>query len=221
MAYANRARQHVKIDIWSDVVCPFCFIGKRHLELALADFEHRDQVEIAWHSFELDPNAPAELSERLVEHIAHKYQLSREQSVASQQDIAARAAAVGLSFDWQNARPGNTFDAHRVIHFAASHGVANQAEDVLMTAYFSQGKALGKRETLIALAPQIGLDPDEVREMLASDRFADAVRADEAQAQAYGITGVPFFVVNDKYGISGAQPVEAFQQALTQIWSED
>lgn len=210
----------MKIDIWSDIVCPFCYIGKRHLELALAKFPHRDDVQIVWHSFELDPSAPAELPEGLVEHIAHKYGMSEAQSIASQEDIAARAAAVGLDFEWRKAIPGNTFDAHRLVHLAATHGLADAAHERFMRAYFSEGRRVGDPDVLVDLATEIGLDEAEVREVLGGDRFAEDVRADEAQAQAYGISGVPFFVLDGLYGVSGAQPVELFDQALQQVWDE-
>lgn len=210
----------VKIDIWSDIVCPFCYIGKRHLERALEGFAHRDDVDIVWHSFELDPQAPAELSEGLVDHIAAKYGISREQSQASQEQVAARAAEVGLEFAWREAKPGNTFDAHRLVHLAAQHGLADAAHERFMRAYFTQGLSVADHDTLVRLATEVGLDEAQVREVLAGSTYGDAVRADESQAQAYGITGVPLFVLADKYGISGAQPIEVFEQALDQVWSE-
>lgn len=210
----------MKIDIWSDIVCPFCYVGKRHLELALEGFEHAAEVEITWHSFELDPDAVPVADESLVDKIARKYSMSTEQSEASQRQLAAKAAAVGLDFNWQEARYGNTFDAHRLVHLAAAQGLADAAEERFMRAYFTEGKAIGDPETLAGLAVEIGLDEARVREVLAGTEFADAVRADEAQASAYGISAVPFFVIDGTYGISGAQPVEAFEQALQQIWDE-
>lgn len=218
----NRGRRAVeravKIDIWSDIVCPFCTIGKRHLQLALDAFPHRDDVEIVWHSFELDPAIEAAPTRPLVDSIAAKYGISREQSQASQEDIARRAAAVGLTFNWQQARFGNTFDAHRLTHLAAAHGLGDEAQARLMSAYFTEGVAIGDPAELQRLGEEIGLPADEVRALLAGDAYADAVRGDEAQAQALGITGVPFFVLDDTFAVSGAQPVELFGQALAQAW---
>lgn len=210
----------MKIDIWSDVVCPFCYIGKRRLEAALAEFPHRDDVEVAWHSFELDPTAEAAAAGSLPDRLARKYGMSREQAVASSENLAANAATVGLDFRWEQARPGNTFDAHRLIHLAGASGLAGAAKERLLRAYFTEGRAIGDRDTLVELATEVGLDPAAVRQVLESEDYAEAVRADEEQARAYGINGVPFFVLDEKYGISGAQPTEVFTQALTQAWTE-
>lgn len=208
----------MKIDIWSDIVCPFCTIGKRHLQLALDAFPHRDDVEIVWHSFELDPTIEAVPTRPLVDAIAAKYGISREQSQAGQEDVARRAAAVGLTFNWQQARFGNTFDAHRLTHLAAAHGLGDEAQERLMSAYFTEGVAIGDRGELQRLGEEIGLPAGEVRDLLAGDAYADAVRGDEALAQGLGITGVPFFVLDDTFAVSGAQPVELFEQALAQAW---
>lgn len=210
----------MKIDIWSDIVCPFCYVGKRHLERALDGFAHRDDVEIVWHSYELDPTIEAVSDQSLVEKIAAKYGMTPEQSQASQEQIAERAAAVGLEFNWREARFGNTFDAHRLVHLAAAHGRQGEAEERLMRAYFTEGQAVGDHDTLRTLAGELDLPADEVDSLLAGQDYADAVRADEEKARLYGITGVPFFVIDEKYGISGAQPVELFEQALDQAWRE-
>ena len=208
----------MKIDIWSDVVCPFCYVGKRHLEQALEQFAHRDAVEVVWHSFELDPDAETTPDGNVVDLVSRKYGMSREQAEASQRQIAQMAAAAGLDFQWQRCRPGNTFDAHRLLHLAASHGLGDAAQERLLRGYFTEGEAVGDPETLVRLATEIGLADREVRDVLESGRFADDVRADEAQAAAYGIRGVPFFVLDERLGVSGAQPVEVFAQALTQAW---
>lgn len=210
----------MKIDIWSDVVCPFCYIGKRRLEAALAEFPHRDDVEVVWHSFELDPTAEAAPAGTLPDRLARKYGMSREQAVASQENLAANAATVGLDFQWAKAQPGNTFDAHRLIHLAGASGLADPAKERLLRAYFTEGRAIGDRDTLVELATEVGLDPAVVRQVLESDDYAREVRADEDQARAYGINGVPFFVLAGKYGVSGAQPTEVFTEALTQAWTE-
>jgi predicted DsbA family dithiol-disulfide isomerase len=209
----------VKIDIWSDIVCPFCYLGKRRLEAAVAKFEHADELEIQWHSFELDRSAAAVVEEALVDLVARKYGTTREQAVAQHESMAIAAAELGLEFNWRQARYGNTFDAHRVVHMAAEQGLADAAHERLMRAYFTDGLALGDRETLVRLATEIGLEEAAVREMLDSDDFGNHVRSDEATAKMLGIDSVPFFVFDRKYGVSGAQAPEVFAQALETAWS--
>ena len=210
----------MRIDIWSDIVCPFCYIGKRHLELALERFEHRDQVEVVWHSFELDPTIEAVSDQPLAEKIASKYGISLAQSEASQESVAERAASVGLEFNWREAKFGNTFDAHRLVHLAATHGLADTAHERLMRAYFTEGVAVGDHAELQRLGEEIGLPADEVRRVLAEGEYADAVREDEEQARGLGVSGVPFFVLDQRLAVSGAQPVELFTQALERAWRE-
>jgi len=209
----------VKIDIWSDIVCPFCYIGKRHLEAALEAFPHRDAVQVVWHSFELDPGAAAVAEQPTTAMLAGKYGMSIEQARESQQQMTAKAAEVGLEFHLEEARSGNTFDAHRLVHLAAGQGLADAAHERLMLAYFTERESIGDHATLARLAADIGLDADRVSEVLAGQEFADAVRRDEQQAAAYGARGVPFFVLADAVGVSGAQPVEVFTQALEQAWA--
>lgn len=207
----------MRIDIWTDIVCPFCFIGKRHLELALENFEHRDDIELAWHSFELDPTIAREAGGPLAEKIAQKFSIPLEQSEQAQRDVAAQAATVGLEFNWEQAQYGNTFNAHRLVHLAAHHGLATQAQTRLMRAYFTEGINIADHDALQRLGAEIGLPTDAVHSMLSGDEYGQAVRADEAQAGEMGISGVPFFVFDGKYAISGAQPVETFAQALHQM----
>ena len=209
----------MKIDIWSDIVCPFCYLGKRRLEAALAQFEHADEVEVQWHSFELDRGASPVSDVPLVDLVAAKYGTTREQAVAQHRSMAAAAAELGLEFNWEQARYGNTFDAHRVVHLAAEQGLADAAHERLMRAYFTDGLAVGDRDVLVRLAGEIGLDEGLVREMLESDDYGNHVRSDEATAKMLGIESVPFFVLDRKYGVSGAQPVEVFTQALDTAWS--
>lgn len=210
----------MKVDIWSDVVCPFCYVGKRRLEEALESFAHSDEVEVVWHSFQLDPGAPAIAEGRTVDKLAAKYGMTLEQAVAAQESLAANAATVGLEFNWQQTKSGNTFDAHRLIHFAASRGRADAMKERLLRAFFTEGEQVGDREVLVRLVGEVGLDTAQAREALESGAHAEEVRADIAQAQAYDIRGVPFFVIDGKYGISGAQPTELFSQALNQAWTE-
>ena len=202
------------VEIWSDVVCPWCYIGKRRFEAALAEFPH--EVETVWRSFELDPGAPATREHSATEHLAAKYGMSLEQAQASHAQMTELAAREGLEYHFETARGGNSFDAHRLIHLAAAHGRQAEAQERVMRAYFTEGVAIGDREQLVALAADLGLDPDEARSVLESDAYADAVRADEQLAQRIGIQGVPFFVLGRRYGVSGAQPAEILVKALEQ-----
>ena len=208
------------VDIWSDVVCPWCYIGKRRFEAALAQFEHRGDVTVLWHSFELDPEAPPVAEGRSAERLAAKYGMTVEEAAGRQAEITTLAAQDGLTYDLAESRGGNTFDAHRLIHLAAEHRLGDAAMERLMRAYFSEREAIGDRETLQRLAVEAGLPAEEVREVLEGERYADAVRADERAATQIGIRGVPFFVLGRKYGVSGAQPAEVLLQALQQAWDE-
>jgi predicted DsbA family dithiol-disulfide isomerase len=208
------------VDIWSDVVCPWCYIGKRRFEAALAQFEHRDDVTVLWHSFELDPDAPPVAEGRSAERLAAKYGMTVEEAARRQAEITTLAAQDGLTYDLAESRGGNTFDAHRLIHLAAEHGLGDAAMERLMQAYFSEREAIGDPDTLQRLAVEAGLPAEEVREVLEGERYADAVRADERAATQIGVRGVPFFVLGRKYGVSGAQPAEVLLQALQQAWDE-
>jgi predicted DsbA family dithiol-disulfide isomerase len=208
------------IDIWSDVVCPWCYIGKRRFERALGGFAHRGDVTVTWHSFELDPEAERSPAGTTAERLASKYGMSVEEAAARQAQITALAAEEGLEYHLDRARGGNTFDAHRLVHLAASHGLQSAAQERLMHAYFSEGEPIGDPEALARLVSEVGVDAGEARAVLASDRFADEVRADEALAQRFGIHGVPYFVLGRRYGVSGAQPADVLVRALDQAWTE-
>ncbi|MBC7374843.1 MAG: DsbA family oxidoreductase [Frankiales bacterium] len=215
----------MRVEIWSDVVCPWCYIGKRRFETALAAFPHRDEVEVVWRSFELDPSAPQERIGDYAQLLADKYGFPVSQGQQMIDTMTTTAAQDGLDFRFDVARVGNTFDAHRLLHFAhdlGAHdrGVQDAVKERLLHATFTEGEPIGDHETLVRLVAEVGVDADEARAVLASDRYADAVRADEAQAKAYGITGVPFFVVDAKYGVSGAQPAEALGQVLATAYAE-
>jgi predicted DsbA family dithiol-disulfide isomerase len=210
----------MKVEIWSDVVCPWCYIGKRRFEAALTDFEHRDDVTVTWRSFELDPSAPASAVGDPAERLAAKYGMSRADAQAAQARVTANAATEGLDFHLDRARSGNTFDAHRLIHHALSTGRQDQMKERLMAAYFVEGRPIGDREVLAELATEVGLDEATVREVLASGTFGDAVRHDEQEARQLRITGVPFFVIDRAYGISGAQPLELIASALRRAWTD-
>ena len=210
----------MRIDIWSDVVCPWCYVGKRRFEQALSRFAGRDAVEVVWHSFELDSEAPAERVGAYEEHLAAKYGRTVQEAAQMTASMTEVAAGEGLEFRFDRARPGNTFDAHRLLHLAAERGVQDAVKERLLHATFTEGEPIGDPETLVRLVAEAGLDAEEARAVLASDRYAAEVRADEAQARAYGISGVPFFVVDGRYGVSGAQPADVLLQVLDRAWSE-
>jgi predicted DsbA family dithiol-disulfide isomerase len=206
------------VEIWSDVVCPWCYIGKRRFENALAQFEHRDEVEVRYRSFELDPSAPAQAEGAPAERLASKYGISVEQAEASNAQLTAMAAAEGLEYHLDRTRGGNTFDAHRLLQLAVDRGVQPEVKERLMRGYFTESEPVGDRETLVKLAADAGLDADEARAALQSDAYADAVREDETLAQRIGIQGVPFFVLGRRFGVSGAQPAELLLEALERSW---
>ena len=216
----------MKVEIWSDVVCPWCYIGKRRFEAALADFPHREQVEVVWKAFELDPTAtslPAGQEVAPSDHaarLAEKYGTDRAGAQAMVDNVTTQAAAVGLEYRLDRAVPANTVDAHQVIHLAGERGVQDAVQERLLRGYFTEGERVGDRDTLVRLAADAGLDADEVRAVLDEGRYVGAVRADEAEAQAIGVRGVPFFVVDRKYGVSGAQSADVLRQVLDRAWSE-
>ena len=207
------------VEIWSDIACPWCYIGKRRFEAALAEFEHRDDVSVRWRSFELDPSAPVEREGERAARLAEKYGITVERAREMERSMTETAAGEGLEFRFDLARSGPTFDAHRVVHLAAEHGAQDAMKERLLRAYFSEGELMSDPDTLVRLAVEVGLDEDEVREMLAGDRFADQVRDDERTAGAFGISAVPTFVVDRKLGVSGAHPPAALLQLLREGWS--
>ena len=210
----------MQVEIWSDIVCPWCYIGKRRFEDALSRFAHRDQVELTWRSYELDPRAPQRQSGTLSEILARKKGMPVAQAEAMQAQLTALAAADGLEYHFDRAQSGNTFDAHRLLHLAEAQGLQDAMKERLLRAYFTEGLPIGDPETLVTLAGEIGIDPGAARAALASDDYADAVRADERLAATLGIQGVPFVVIDGRYGVSGAQPAELFLRALETAWAE-
>jgi predicted DsbA family dithiol-disulfide isomerase len=208
----------MNVEIWADIACPWCYIGKRHFEHALAEFEHADEVNVTWRSYELDPSAPAEVPGQSVEIIARKYGMSPEQAQAAEQRVTQTAASAGLDYHLDRSRMGSTFDAHRLVHLAKAHGLQEAMEERMFRARFVDGELVSDPETLVAAAVEVGLAEAEVRATLASDRFADAVRADEETASELGVTGVPMFVVDRKFGASGAQPSEQLLGLLRHGW---
>ena len=211
----------MRIEIWSDVVCPWCYIGKRRLEAALAAFPHRDEVEVTWRSFQLDPTTEREGEELNVERLARKFGVSVSDAQAMEQQVTGIAAGAGLEYHLENTRPTNTFDLHRVLHLAADHGVQGAAKEAFLSANFVEGRDLQDVPTVVALAVGAGVPEDEVRRVLADPTaYAAEVEADRVEAAALGANGVPFFVFDRTYGISGAQPVEQFTAVLERAWSD-
>jgi predicted DsbA family dithiol-disulfide isomerase len=206
----------MQVEIWSDVICPWCYIGKRRFEMALADFAQKESVTVIWRSFELDPKSPQQYPVSLEEMLSRKYNVSMQEAASMNARVSGLAQEVGLHYQLSKARPGNTFDAHRLLHFATSRQLGDKATERMMQAYFSESLAVGDRAALAKLATEFGIDESEALAMLESDAYSSEVREDEALAAKYGISGVPFFVINEKVGISGAQPVETFAQALEQ-----
>jgi predicted DsbA family dithiol-disulfide isomerase len=204
------------VEIWSDIACPWCYVGKRRFEAALASYEHRDEVRVTWRSFELDPSAPREREHDGATHLAEKYGTSREEALAMHQRMTDTAAHDGLEFRFDLARGGNTFDAHRLLHLAAAHGEQDAMKERIMRAYLTEGELISDHAVLERLALEVGLPQDEVRDTLATDRFAADVRDDERTAQSLGIHAVPFFVVDRAMGASGAHPPEALVELLRQ-----
>ncbi len=211
----------LRVDIWSDIACPWCYVGKRRFEQALQRLGADTPIELHWHSFELDPGAPARVPEaRQAERLARKYGMSLQQAEQRMAQLSELAQAEGLRFDFDQLKPGNTFDAHRVLHLAAERGKQDAVKERFLRGYLCEGEPIGEREVVARLAREAGLDADEVESTLSSSAYADDVRADEAQAAALGIHGVPFFVIGQRYGISGAQPAELLSRALQKAQAE-
>jgi predicted DsbA family dithiol-disulfide isomerase len=207
------------IEVWSDVVCPWCYIGKRRLEAALAEFPHRDEVEVVWRSFQLDPSAPTTPTETVAEHLGNTYGGGAAGGQQMIDRVEAVAAEEGLIFRLGQAQRVGTMDAHRLLHAAGDK--RGELKEALLRAYFIEAQNVADHDVLSRIAAEVGLDEATVTSVLGGDVHADAVEADIRQAAAYGATGVPFFVVEGRYGISGAQPVETFRQTLDRAWADN
>ncbi|MEK3734734.1 MULTISPECIES: DsbA family oxidoreductase [Paenibacillus] len=210
----------MQVEIWSDYGCPFCYIGKRRFEQALEQFPHRDQVQVVYRSFELDPNANYKPGLTLDELLSGKYGMSIEQAKAANENVTRQAASVGLEYRMDQAVPANSFDAHRLAHYASQHGVMKEMTERLFKAYFTEGQNLQDRAVLADLAAEVGLSRDEAAAVLDSEAFSTEVRADEEAAAKLGVRGVPFFVLGGRYAVSGAQPLEVFTDALQRAYAE-
>ncbi|MCG2623375.1 DsbA family oxidoreductase [Arthrobacter sp. I2-34] len=210
----------MKVEIWSDIACPWCYIGKRRFETALGNFEHRDGIEVEWRSYQLDPTLPEHYDGTETEYLSQIKGMPQAQVRQMFDHVTAQAAGEGLDYDFDKIVVANSFTAHRFLHLAKEHGLMDQAKEALLSGHFEHGEDIGSIDYLARAGAALGLDEAEIREALQGNRFADEVRADIAEARALGVTGVPFFVLDRKYGISGAQPAEVFSQALAQAWAE-
>lgn len=210
----------LKIQIWSDIMCPFCYIGKRRLENALDQFGHQDTIEIEWKSFQLDPNFVASDDDNLVDHLAEKYRKDREWAEESLANMTRNAANSGLEFHFEKAIMANSFKAHRLLHLAKKHELGNELKELLFKAYLTDGEDINNSATLKQLGLQVGLNANSIDEVLSTNAFAEEVEQDMAMAQKIGIQGVPFFVFHNKYAISGAQHEETFVKTLQKVWEE-
>jgi predicted DsbA family dithiol-disulfide isomerase len=211
----------VKIEVWSDYVCPFCYIGKRKLENALQKTGLGDGAEVVFKSYELDPHSPETSEESMVSVLAGKYGTTEAQAEGMTANVTAAAKEVGLVYNFSKMRPANTFSAHRLAKWAEEQGKASEMSENLLRAYFIENREIGRREVLADIAEETGLDRKEAEAVLGSGRYEDDVRADIEEARQLGVQGVPFFVINRKYAISGAQPDEVFEQALRKVAEEE
>jgi predicted DsbA family dithiol-disulfide isomerase len=215
--------QNLTVQIWSDIACPWCYVGKRRLESAISALPWRSQIRVLWRAFELDPSASRAVDTSAVpyaEKLARKYGTSTAQGQAMIDRMVGVGAAEGIHFRFDRIRPGNSFDAHRLVHLAHEQDKQDAMKERFLRAYLCEGESMSDRETLTRLAVEVGLDEREVIDALSGDAYADAVRADEALARKYNISGVPFFVIADRYGVSGAQPAETLSEALKNAWQE-
>lgn len=211
----------MKVEVWSDIMCPFCYIGKRHFEAALEKFEHAQDIELVWHSYQLDPTLP-KLASKLnaYQYLAQHKGISYEESVAMHKNVIDMAKETGLNYNYDKVVIANSFDAHRLIQLAKKNGKGNEAEERLFKAYFIEGKNMSDISTLILLGEEIGLDETVVKAALNSSEFSNEVNNDINEASQLGVQGVPFFIFNRKYAISGAEPVTTFLETITKSYNE-
>jgi predicted DsbA family dithiol-disulfide isomerase len=211
----------VRIDVWSDVICPWCYLGKRRLQAALADHPRADDVAVYWHSYELDPTAPPADARSMTEILATKYGMSIEQALAGQERLTALANEAGLEYHLDRARRANTFDAHRLLHLARDRDRQDELAEALFRAYFTEGRLVSDHGELESIATSAGLDGSEVRQVLDSGAYGEHVRGDEQAALDIGVTGVPFFLFQMKYGLAGAQAPQALRKIIDRLTGEE
>lgn len=214
-------KQIMTVDIWSDVRCPFCYIGKHKFESALKEFNHKDKVEVRWHSFQLDPTIKTSPELSTLDYFTQVKNVSKEQALEMFRNMEEMARESGLKIDSNSTVLANSFRAHLLIQLAIQKGVANEVEEALFIAHFSEAKNIDDEETLVEIGISAGLAEQEVRNALTSEELSYAVKQDEMQAQQIGIRGVPFFVFNNKHGVSGAQATETFREVLEKVWEEE
>jgi predicted DsbA family dithiol-disulfide isomerase len=210
----------MKIEIWSDIMCPFCYIGKRRLEKALEQFPHQKDIDITWKSFQLNPGMKTDPSKNINEYLAEIKGWSIDEARQANDYVTDMAKEEGLHYDFDKAVVANSFDAHRLIQLAKANGKGGEIEERLFKAYFTEGRNIADHATLFALGTEIGLDPAVTTRMLEGNEYADEVKHDIYEAQQVGVRGVPFFVFNDRYAVSGAQPMDTFLAALNKAWPE-
>ncbi len=209
-----------KIEIWSDIQCPFCYIGKRKIEKALEAFDEKEKIEVEWKSYQLDPEARSQPGVDVYDYLASRKGQTRAWAIDMHKNVTAMAKENGLDYHFEKTIIANSYNAHRLIHLAKQHSLGNEAEERIFKAYFTEGKDIDNKETLLALAKEIGLAEQEAKEVLESDKFGNEVRADIDEAMNIGVRGVPFFVFNRAYAVSGAQPVEVFTDALNKSFAD-
>jgi len=210
----------MKVEIWSDVMCPFCYIGKRKFESALDQFPNKENIEIEWKSFQLNPDLLTDSNKNINDYLAEAKGITQERAKEMNDYVTNIAKGVGLTFNFDKAVVANSFDAHRFSHLAKKYGLQHEAEEALFKAYFTDGKNTSDHQTLIDLGVSIGMDANEIRQMLESNTYADNVKQDAYEAYQIGVQGVPFFVLDNKYAVSGAQESATFFGALSQAWEE-
>jgi predicted DsbA family dithiol-disulfide isomerase len=211
----------MKVEIWSDINCPFCYIGKRKFEKALNQFDKKENVEVVWRSFQLDPEMKPVPEQSVHQYLANRKGVTLEKGKEMNAYMSGVAKEVGLEYNFDKAIINNTMDAHRLLHLAAKHGVQNEVKELLFAAYYTQSKNIGNTEALVQVGESAGLNAEEIRAMLKNDTYVDEVKQDQYEAQRLGINGVPFFVFNSKYGVSGAQPSEVFAEVLEKVAQEE
>lgn len=213
-------KRKMKIEIWSDFVCPFCYMGKRRFEEALRQFEHRDAIEVVFRSFELDPNSRRDVSINLVDHLAEKYNITKAAAKANIENITMQAKMMGLEYHLEEAIQANTFDAHRVSHYAKTLNLMDEITERLMQAHFTEGLNIGDHDVLMTLSEEAGLNGEEVQKVLIQGQFGEEVRRDQQRARELGIRSVPNFLIDGRISVSGAQPIRVFLQALEEAWGK-
>lgn len=211
----------MKIEIWSDVTCPFCYIGKREMETALKGLAFEADIEISWKSFELNPHATLIYDGSVYDYLGKKYRKTREEVLEMTTPIIQRGQTLGLNFQFDQVQPANSFDAHRVLKLAKQQGLDQAVKERLFHAYFSEGKIISDIDSLLELGLEVGLEKESLESVLHSDAFADEVRQDELEAQQLGIRGVPFFLFDQKYALSGAHPAKTFKEVLERVWQDE